>query len=720
MTGKSPSFSLSLSLPLSPSLRTPTMKNSRKEIDSPTSATAYTPSNYDEKESEMTPTTMHERIGRIVVSAPSLDDSSDSIEISDNSPRHRNIRRGAVNRPYTTLDCCSDSLPGGEHDQYEVLSYALNQLNRLASLDSTEYQQRLLKNSLPALRTGISNVGSSTCPQIISPISSQSFQTPLMQLSMSIHRLHAVVANVTREVDGHPDEVQELQSQLSTLLRRNRQLESAAKKVHSKNLKLKQQSQKDRTVARRLQQRVHKYEALLESQEFQLMASKVQQHETQLQLFSSRSHNDNNCEQPSRDRTDSNISEFIDIAQIDICETVQTIEQEFSSKQQQQKESQKNNDQQHILSSSSSVSLRSEISETTTEATKDVDETTLATSSTSVTTFKSHSLFDDTAPTLCYSAQGSTTPISITSSDFVYDDNDDDLTTVTTTSNYLSPNVGDSHRGQSTAGGDDKIDTSNKSASSLAMPTLHNRFAKFLGPRPIQTYTLKMVPPYAVQFAALQVRVSLQYNSKNSDQHSQPPSSSSSSLPEDIMVVEDHGILKENDAAAPLIDNCSSTYKTTETAFAVSGFRGFDTDTTNVKPTLGARLIEINGESVDSKWTLEELYCALSDTSQSSNTNKNNHNKATKLTFRNEVWNKEQTKELKAASQQINKGSTPKTACIKKEGVNDALSNGSSNQRVNDKTQQNTRHHFLRARTASTESVGKAFNGLGNFLNNLQ
>ncbi|MGK3736225.1 MAG: hypothetical protein ACI90V_003067, partial [Bacillariaceae sp.] len=39
---------------------------------------------------------------------------------------------------------------------------------------------------------------------------------------------------------------------------------------------------------------------------------------------------------------------------------------------------------------------------------------------------------------------------------------------------------------------------------------------------------------------------------------------------------------------------------------------------------------------------------------------------------------------------------------------------------VNDKTQQNTRHHFLRARTASTESVGKAFNGLGNFLNNLQ
>jgi hypothetical protein len=703
------------------------MKNSREEIDSPTSALAYLSSNYDEHESATTYIKMHERLGRIVMDAPSLDDSSDSIEGSDrsrtNSPRHRNIRRGTVNRPLT-LDHCSESLPDGEQGQHEVLSYALNQLNRLASLDSTEYQQRLLKNSLPALRTEISDVGSSTCPQIISTSSSQSFQTPLMQLSMSIHRLHAVVANVTREVDGHPDEVQELQFQLSTLLRRNRQLESAAKKVHSKNLKLKQQSQKDRKVARRLQQKVYKYEAQLESQEFQLMASKVQQHETQLQLFSSRSHNNNNCE-PFRDRTDSNISDFIDIAQINICETVQTIEQEFSSTQ-QQKESQKNDDQQNILSSSSSISVRSEISETTTEATKDVDETTFATSS-SVTTFKSQSLFDDTAPTLCYSSQGSTTPISITSSDCVYDDNDDDLTTITTTSTYLSPNVGDSRREQSTAGGDDIINTSNKSASSLAMPNLHSRFAKFLGPRPIPNYTLKMVLPYAVQFAALQVKASLQDNNRNSDQHSQPPSSLS--LPEDIMVVEDHGILKESDAAAPLIDNCSSTSKTTfahktETAFAVSGFRGFDTDTTNVKPTLGARLIGINGESVDSKWTLEELYCALSDTSQSSNTNKSNHKKATKLTFRNEAWNKEQTKELKAASQQVNKEATTRT---------DGISSGSSNQRVNDKSQENekekknnnvhnnnTRHHFLRARTASTESVGKAFNGLGNFLNNLQ
>ena len=705
----------------------PMMKNSREEIDSPTSAAAYLSSNCDEHESATTYIKMHELLGRIVMDAPSLDDSSDSIEGSDrrsrtNSPRHRNIRRGTVNRPLT-LDHCSESPPDSEQGQHEVLSDALDQLNRLASLDSTEYQQRLLKNSLPALRTEISDVGSSTCPQIISTLSSQSFQTPLMQLSMSIHRLHAVVANVTREVDGHPDEVQELQFQLSTLLRRNHQLESAARKVHSRNLKLKQQSQQDRKVARRLQQKVHKYEAQLESQEFQLMASKVQQHETQLQLFSSRSHNHNNCE-PSRDRTDSNISEFIDIAQIDISDVVQTIEQEFVSKQ---KESQKNDDQQNILPSSSSISVRSEISETTTEATKDVDETTFATSS-SVNTFKSHSLFDDTAPTLCYSSHGSTTPISITSSDCVYDDNDDDLTTITTTSTSPSPNVGDSCRDQSTAGGDDRINTLNKSASSLAMPNLHNRFAKFLGPRPIPNYTLKMVPPYAVQFAALQVNVSLQDNNRNSDQHSQPPSSSSS-LPEDIMVVEDHGILLDTDAAAPLIDNCYSTSKSTlarktETAFAVSGFRGFDTDTTNVKPTLGSRLIEINGESVDSKWTLEELYCALSDTSQSSDTNKSNHKIATKLTFRNEVWNKEQTKELKAASQQVSKEATTRT---------DGTSNGSSIQRVNDKSQQNekekknnnvnnnnTRHHFMRARTASTESVGKAFNGLGNFLNNLQ
>lgn len=690
------------------------MKNSiedeiLEDIDSLTSATtSYMSSSFDEQ-SVTTPPPMHGRLGRIIMPT-SLDDSSDSIESNGrtriNSYRYRNIQQGAINRPRTSnyLKSVSDEEP----NQYEVLSCTLNQLNRLASLNSTEYQQRLLENSLPD--------NSNLCSQT-SSLSSQSFQTPLIQLSMSIHRLHAVVANVTREVNGHPDEVQELQSQLSTLRLRNRQLETAVKKVHKKNLKLKQLSQQDRKVSRRLQHKVHEYKAELEAQGHELMTSKVQQHEIQLQL-SSRNHNGNNCKTP-RDRIDSNMSDFLDIEQEiegDTDETIQTINQNLLVEQ----KSEENN--------ITTVGISKEDNEIT----------------------RTHSLFEDTAPTLRYSAQGSTSislygrpsspsqvrkpthsvggsSIAETSSSACPVDDDDYLATITSSPSSLSPNIRkDSHHEPSVDDGDtESLDDSN-TAASLAMPSIHSSFAKLLGCRPIQNYTLKINNPCNMQFATLQVQISNEENNNTSNNDNDNNDSESlrsqgsSPLPRNIVFDEDNdiGCIRENDVdSSSQDDHCSTsmlsaTFKT-ETAFAVSGFRGFDTNQ-NVTPTLGARLIEINGESVDAKWTLEDLYFALSDTSKSTSSTKNQKSiKA--LTFRNEIWDKDQTKDLKIHYSRLEK-------------YTDTLSDGKEQHTEKNKTLQRKDrkkcnsedskplHNFLRARTASTETVGKAFNGLGNFL----
>jgi hypothetical protein len=46
--------------------------------------------------------------------------------------------------------------------------------------------------------------------------------------------------------------------------------------------------------------------------------------------------------------------------------------------------------------------------------------------------------------------------------------------------------------------------------------------------------------------------------------------------------------------------------------FAVCGYHGFDS-TANVKPTLGARLLEISKEPVNPSWSVQELEAALVD-----------------------------------------------------------------------------------------------------------
>jgi len=221
-----------------------------------------------------------------------------------------------------------------------LLIGALHQLQKLATLDSSEYQQRLLENTLPKLELEPAGKSSLCYPSLathkttsksMAPVSELSppLQTPLMQLSMSIHRLHAVVANITKETDGHTDEVQELQSQLSKMRSRNQRLESAAKMVHKKNLKLKQQAKQDQKTIRELRQKAKDYEVQLESQGFQLMASKVQQHEIVLQLKSQQQQSQTNSvksvassvgessekedEEQRRQRMDSSMSDFLNV-----------------------------------------------------------------------------------------------------------------------------------------------------------------------------------------------------------------------------------------------------------------------------------------------------------------------------------------------------------------------------------------------------------------------
>jgi hypothetical protein len=132
-------------------------------------------------------------------------------------------------------------------------------------------------------------------------------------------------------------------------------------------------------------------------------------------------------------------------------------------------------------------------------------------------------------------------------------------------------------------------------------------------------------------------------------------------------VLEDHGIVQE----------------ATETAFAVCGFGDFDEDA-NLKPTMGARLVRINGTPVDGCWTLKELHEALDPTEV----------KIQSLTFRNEIWDRKQSSMLRTA--------------IKARTCN------------SDHTDQCRADHSLsRTRTRSGDSVGKALNGFNNFLQNL-
>ena len=114
-------------------------------------------------------------------------------------------------------------------------------------------------------------------------------------------------------------------------------------------------------------------------------------------------------------------------------------------------------------------------------------------------------------------------------------------------------------------------------------------FATSLGPRPVQSYTLQLLRPFELQFVSL-----------------------------------------------------SATASAAETGntFAVCAYFGFDA-TLNIKPTLGARLLQINKMDLNPDWTVLDLEQHIRDLGP----------RAT-MTFRNDNWSKDQQEVLQIAIQE--------------------------------------------------------------------
>ena len=259
----------------------------------------------DEQESSpsITSTALPPPVPLSTYSSSSSSSSSTYYEESETNHRRRiiEISDGII------VDRCAESSSlslqnSGSCSQKSILTDLDNeliQLNQLASLNSIEYQKCLMENSLPSIHiardfhvnnvVSPSNISSTTTS---SPLLPQS--TLLAQLSMSIHRLHAVVVNVTREADSLPDELQELQAHLSTTLNRNRKLENTAMAIYRRNIKIRSRSREDRKEIRRLRKEAYAYKNRLAKQDLQLMAKKVAQHETQSLLWTRNNRNDNN------------------------------------------------------------------------------------------------------------------------------------------------------------------------------------------------------------------------------------------------------------------------------------------------------------------------------------------------------------------------------------------------------------------------------------------
>ena len=140
------------------------------------------------------------------------------------------------------------------------------------------------------------------------------------------------------------------------------------------------------------------------------------------------------------------------------------------------------------------------------------------------------------------------------------------------------------------------------SSFSTEQPDRQNHYqsrqiAMFTGHRPFQSYTLQFLQPFELQFVALSL---------------------------------------------------AALRGEAETFFAVCGYLGFD-GALNVKPTLGARLLQINKMDLNPDWTVKDLEQYIRDLGPQAT-----------MTFRNENWLKDQKEVLQMAIQEhepLNRGS---------------------------------------------------------------
>lgn len=763
---------------------------------------------------------------------------------------HRRVRRPSDVRKFSSQQEQQHQGQGvTDLHQIQIVLDALEQLNRLASMDSAEYQQRLLDNSLPDIQDGVSSWNKATT--IVSSSSSlgstttssarrrdridQRLSTPLIQLSMSLHRLHSAIANLTHEVDGHSDEMVSLQTKLCTSQERTRVLEGAIKKLHKRNIKLKRTSELNRQVATDLTHQVHEHAQQLEDQGFQLMASKVQHHEIRLQLAQQQQQQQLLLQQQQqqstgvsvngRDRTDSTFSELIledddedytsagyDTTTKDTDCTISvdgqsadatttTVSVASARTKQQQQQQQRHN---HHVSMFEDIPPSLRISMHGSSITSFCDDGGCAGGASSSrqrtwsgfsTTSNSSSTAEDVVVSASSLSTGRRHDIPVlgigtnpkTSTIKNQDEAHADEIKESTQSKQPI------HSSSSSSNGGNGIKAG---PSQLIHQHVKNPFAMFVGARTEQqSYTVKIISQCTVQFVALPSGslappgngddgdksivtsgktddVTTSDNAiKDSNNHVSDSSLSSQLEKSDGIV----SVAESNENSIKNISNnnnnnpdsssldtttvtntldvvattdTTKTVATTATAkkqsyvFALCGFKGFDAGV-NVKPSLGSRLVAINGIDVNPHLTLDELYDELklmqgsnSVGGDSSGTRSGSNNacfeKFLTLTFRIESWNHEQNEVLNEAINMQQKGMNVKHAAKQKEtGINVPLSRsirsndtveGQAKDNVADKSRcehDKLLHHTTGHLRSSTDSVGKAFNGIGNFFHNL-
>lgn len=140
----------------------------------------------------------------------------------------------------------------------------------------------------------------------------------------------------------------------------------------------------------------------------------------------------------------------------------------------------------------------------------------------------------------------------------------------------------------------DPLKSKSTTTSPSKISSVNETFAAFLAPKP---YTLSFVAPCAMQLVQIPI---------------------------------------EATTTTPQAESASH-------AICICGYHGFDTDA-NVKPTLGARLLEINKQKMDPKWSLLEIEKHMVS-----------QGKKTSMTFRNDAWDKKQKEILTAAVTQQEK-----------------------------------------------------------------
>ncbi|KAG7348111.1 hypothetical protein IV203_016816 [Nitzschia inconspicua] len=578
-------------------------------IDSPGTSTISSSivSSFDE---DFSPLPLQERLGRVVSSSSSSNDfDGDRSGTKTPLPPRRPMVRKTISAGSAQYDqwLLAERLKLEQDRKTKSTLHELQQLVRLATMDSSVYHKQLVDNTLPSLSSKNEN-------QSTPNTNSSLLQNQLMQLSMAIHRLHSIVANLTQDVDAHTDDTQLLQSQLLASQLRTQQVEAVAHKLYRQNQKLKKQTRQDQNVLHRLQSKLRRYENQLETQKNQLLTSQLHQHELQLQLQQKSFQGECGSSISScRDRTDSTFSELcLEDAGMD------------------------------LLPSDVGGESDNEI-------------------------VNSQNMFESTKPTLCFSANGSS-----------YDATDNRLRTwsnvsVGSVNSLEGPNCkGDNKNLEKLPQPENVTDTTDqtnvqeketankvdflKHEKNDRLPRMMsnlNKTFRLFGSTP-SNYTLKFIKPFQMQFSVFEVNV-------NANGESEMKGSVSRS----------------------------------ENAFVVVGFDGFD-EIANIKPTLGARLVRINGVDVDSKWDLLKLHDAI----YTNNEEKSSIN----LTFRNEEWGS--SAQNYALKQFLGKNSEYEGS----EGCNII-----TKQTRSEST--DSAHRGVRTRAPSAEAVGRAF---GSFIQNLK